>query len=335
MHSAAPVGLSAFRTFFQRFGRWLLLALGVGAIVYLVESVGPRAVWASLVGAGPWLPLVLLLDLAWLATEGLALLALYGGSARKIPLRDWVEATLVQYTTMVVLPVGRAGAEVARASMLSRFVGGTRATAAAALMQSITLLANAAVSVVCLAFVLLGPRQLELALLLLGNAAVTLVLGAGMYLVMRRAKVGGMLGRRFERLAHFGPELDEHFAKSRSRHFAALGICLGGRVVQTLQYGVILYAVTSVFTVQSTFVAQGIHLVGAGLGDMVPNQVGVTEGAYRIFAGALGLAAEPERAVAVALLARVSNLGVAGLCALGVQLLPRRQKRARDGALGS
>ena len=79
-------------SFFKRHGRNLLFVLGLLAVVYLVYNVGPAAVWATLVSAGPWLPLILLLDLSWIATEGLALLLLYGPRAKTIPVRDWVEA---------------------------------------------------------------------------------------------------------------------------------------------------------------------------------------------------------------------------------------------------
>lgn len=310
-------------TFFKRYGRWIFLALGVGAVFALVHSVGVDAVVKVLVTAGPWLPLILLLDVSWAAVEGLAVLILYGPEpAKKIPVRAWLQATLVHFTTMMVLPVGRTGAEVARATLLAPHVGKTRATAGAALMQTLTLVANTIISMICLTAVVSAPGSRELSLLLFGNGAATLALGGGLYLVMRRAKIGGFLGRKFEKMAHFGPELDGHFRESRPRHLIALGMGLTGRSLQTLQYGVIFLAVTGQFELSSTLIAQGIHLVGAGLGDMVPNQVGITEGAYRIFAGTLGLAEAPEKAVAIALLARTSNLGAAGLCALVVQLLP-------------
>jgi hypothetical protein len=119
--------------------------------------------------------------------------------------------------------------------------------------------------------------------------------------------------------------MDEHFQESRGRHRSAIAFCLAGRSVQVVQYGVILFAVTGAVSLSSTLITDGIQLVGRGLGDMVPNQVGVTEGAFAAFAGALGLSEHPERAIAIALIGRVSNLSVAALCALSVQLFPRRE----------
>lgn len=271
--------------------------------------------------AGPYLPLILLLDLSWVAFEGASVLVLYGAPARKIPPRAWLTATLVHYTTMTVLPVGRTGAEVARASMMSPWVGGARGAASAAIMQTLTLTANTIISMVCLMAVIAHSGMSQLAWLLLGNGVATLVLGGGLYLVMSRVRVGGFLGRRFEKLAQFGPELDEHFRASRPRHPLSLLLTCSARTLQTLQYGIILLAVSGSFSAMGTLIAQGIHLVGAGLGDMVPNQVGVTEGAYRLFAANLDLGHVPEKAVSIALLARLSNLGVAGMCSLAMQFL--------------
>jgi hypothetical protein len=191
-------------------------------------------------------------------------------------------------------------------------------------MQSFTLMTNALVTGICLIAVILSVEGKGLPLLLSVNAVMTFSLGAGVYLVMKHVKIGGVLGRKFKKLSQWGPELDEHFTESRGRHLGAIACCLLGRSVQTLQYGVILLSVTGAVTLSSALVAEGIQLVGRGLGDMVPNQVGVTEGAFAAFAGALDLAEHPEKAVSIALLGRVSNLSVAGLCALALQFLPRR-----------
>ena len=311
------------KRFFSKYGRWILLVAGVVALALLVRAVGAAQLARVLLDAGPWLPFILVCDLSWVAFEGLAVLVLYGPPARSIPARAWIETTLVHYTTMAILPVGRAGAEVARATMMAPFVGKTRAAAGAAIMQTLTLIANTVMSVVCLSgvYALLGSDKLMW--LLLVNGLGTLVLGGGIYLVMLRANPGGFLGKKFEGLARFGPELDEHFRESRPRHLIALSLSVLGRTLQTVQYGLLLLAVSGTFTLTSTLTAQGIHLVSAAFGDLVPNQVGVTEGVYRIFAPALGLADHPEKAVAIAVLARISSLTLCGLSVLGVQFMPK------------
>jgi len=309
---------------FPNWLRLVLLCVGVGAVVWLVQSVGPEAVWQTLLMAGPWLPLIFLCELTWIVIEGFGLLVLLGRWRRQISLKAWVLATLAHATTMMVLPVGRAGAEALRATMLSRHVGGGRAAAASSLMQSLVLIGNTLMSALCAVVVLVRGGGGDLALVLTVNALATAVLGGGLYTLLRRGKVGGFLGKHFEKMAHFGPELDEHVQENLPRHWLAFVFVISGRTLQTLQYGVILAAVAGSFDFLGMFVAQGIHLVGAGLGDMVPNQVGVTEGAFRYFAPALGLADHPERAVSLALLARTSTLTVAGLCAAAVQLVAGR-----------
>ncbi len=340
--SVSPTGIwGVVRRFVVRWGRLILFAVGVAAIVLLVRSAGVHAVWTTLWEAAPWLPLIFALELTWVAVEGVGLLVLYGHHIRSIPARTIAAAMLVHFTTMMVLPVGRAGAEVARATMFSAHVGAARATAAASLMQSLTLVANTIVSLLCAWFVLTASGGIELSLLLVINGAATLALGGGMYLVMRHARFGGFLGRKFKKMAHVGPEIDVHYRESRRRHFPAFLFCLAARLVQTLQYGLILLAVVGSFRFVGMFLAQGIHLVGAGLGDIVPNQVGVTEGAYRLFAPVLGLSGEPDKAVSIALLARISTLSVAGLCALVLQGIPgagrfaRRSGSVQDGPFGS
>ncbi len=98
-----------------------------------------------------------------------------------------------------------------------------------------------------------------------------------------------------------------------------------GRAAQTAEYGVILLAVGGVLTPVSALVVQGIHLVGAAIGDFIPGQLGAVEGAYRAFASTLGFGADPARALSIALVARIAQIGLATLClsAYALSLYPR------------
>ena len=310
------------RHFFVRFARPLLFVLGAIALVTLVWKIGALAVWHALVGAGGWLPLILLLDFSWIAIEGGAILILYGGASRSIPRLAWLEATLVHYATFMVVPMGRASAEFARAGLMTKHVGKSRAAASALLMQSFTLISNALLSLMCLAFVWLAARSVPLRGAIGLNVAITCILGIATYLLLRHVKLGGFMGRTFSKLSNAGPEIDKQIAESRRRHLPALLVCFSGRTLQTVQYGVIFLAVVGGVTMTDAFTAQGIQLVSRTLGDMVPNQVGVTETAFAAGAKALGLQGHIDKAVAIALLARLSNLSMAGLCALLVQLMP-------------
>lgn len=318
------------KQFFSSYGRYLLAAVGVTVIALLIYKIGPREVLATVVGAGAWLPLILALDFCWLAVEGLALLVIYGEQRKQISLRDWIQATLVQYASFVILPMGRVSSEVARAGVLGPIVGKSRAAAGAALMQSLTLMTNGLVSALCLLVLFLTAWHTGLSALLTFNLFATGGVGVVLYLVLRHVRIGGFLGKRFQRLSQFGPDIDVHVKKSASQHLPAFGFCLLGRGIQTLQYGVIVFAVMGSFSVTNAIIAEGIQVVARSMGDAVPNQVGVTEGVFALCAGALSLADHPEKAISIALLGRVSNLSVAGLCALGLQLLPRATRVDRE-----
>jgi hypothetical protein len=309
----------------KRIARPVLLLLGIGAIVLLVRDAGPEQVLATLVGAGIWLPAILALEIGWMAMDVVALRLLYGAPARQVPASAWVRSAMMAYGIMVLLPGGRAGGEVARAAVLAPHVGGAGAAAVATRLQAATLLANTLISVPCLLAVWQGAPGSALAWMVLGNAAVTGVLGGGILLATQRASVGGWLGRRIAALASHGAKFDEALRGTTPAWPAILATTFG-RALQALQYGLMLLAVGGSLTLSSALVSQAIHLVGAGLGDFVPNQVGITEGAYRLFAPALGLADDPARAIGIALVARTCQFLLAGVC-LGASSLGAASRR--------
>lgn len=225
----------------------------------------------------------------------------------------------------MVVPVGRASAEIARAGLLGKHVGKPRAAAAAAVMQSFTLMANAMLSVFCLFAVWHAARSQTLLGAIGLNIAITFGLGLLSYLLLRHVRVGGTFGRLFPKLSQTGQDLDTQIRESSPRHARALFVCFCGRTLQVVQYGVIFFAVVGSVSAADALTAQGIQLVSRTLGDAVPNQVGVTEAAFAAGADALGLAGHSEKAVAIALLARLSNLSMAGFCALIAQFLPRKE----------
>jgi len=202
---------------------------------------------------------------------------------------------------------------VMRAANLAPYIGGPRAAAGATLLQGVTLWGNTLISIPCYAAVAFasGPTS-GLALFVAGNGLVTAVMGSALLFGARNSSVGGWLGRRIKALASHGAHFDQSLREMPAVPALPIAAALLGRLSQTFQYGVILLAVGGSLTVGSALVAQAIHLVGAGLGDMVPNQVGITEGAYRIFAGHLGLSDAVAQAIAIALVHRICQFFLAG-----------------------
>lgn len=318
-HAAAPPPATVVdrRAWAKKLARWLLLALGVAAVVYVVRQAGPERVLATLVAAGVYAPVIVALEAAFMAMDVVSLRYLIGDAARSVPLSVWVRSGMMAYGVMILFPGGRAAGEVVRATQLAPYVGGAMAAAFGARLQAATLLGNTAISIPSAAACFwAGGAGDVLPWLVLGNGVVTGVIGGGIMLAARRSKIGGWLGQKFAGLAAHGARFDEAL-RHETAWMPPILFSTIGRAFQAVQYGVLLMAVGGSFGPVSALVSQGIHLVGAGLGDFVPNQVGVTEGAYHVFAPALGLADDPARAVGIALLARFCQylLAAAGLVA--------------------
>lgn len=298
------------------------LVAGAALLGWLVWDAGPAVVGRAVLGAGAWLPLILLFDAGWFVGEVLAHRLLLEDDAAKMPLGALVRANLAAFAFVALAPLGKAGAEIARALAVARHVGGPRAAAAAANVQAASLLGNALVSVPCAlaVFAALGPGSI-LPWLVVGNGLVTLTLGGSAAVLARRGRLGDRIAARFAALEVDGPRLDQALRVRRATFGRAVAVTFVARLSQAAQYGVLLVAVGGAATVGGALATQGVHLVGAGVGDFVPGQLGVVEGAYRVFAEALAL--EPAAAVGVGLLARASSWILAALALLGLAVSRR------------
>jgi hypothetical protein len=299
-------------TAFSRYGRAALLFFGLGAIAWVVATTGPRRVLASLLDAAPWMPFIVALDAFFFVSESLAHRAMMGAPARSIPRAVFVRTVLVSYALSVLVPLGRASVEVSRVAAYRKWVGAGRAAAASVSVHSVSILANALLcgaSTIAAAKVV-GLRH-ALTLALLGLTLAMLTLSVITALVMRRSRLGAWLGRRVPRLAEAGNDLDEALRSSPDALARAAIFCTLGRASQVVQSALLIAAVGGALHLSSALLGQGIHIVGSTFGEIVPAQTGVIEGAYRIFADSLGFASDPARAVAIALLGRISQMIVA------------------------
>jgi hypothetical protein len=201
----------------------------------------------------------------------------------------------------------------------------SRVVAACARLQACSLLGTSTASLVLatlIAFLVTGSHVL--APMLLGNAAICGVLGGGVFLLLQSRALAGRARRLLERIA---PRTPPGSAKAPSRRSSAqaVALCTLGRAIQTLQYGVAVLAVGGTFGLRSSVTSAGIHLVGASGGDLVPNQVGAMEAAYRYFAEPLGFAEAPARALSIAVLMHGVQAGVALVGLLVAGFMPRRE----------
>ncbi|HEX7702660.1 MAG TPA: lysylphosphatidylglycerol synthase domain-containing protein [Kofleriaceae bacterium] len=286
--------------------RIVVALCGIATALMILRGLGWSTIGTALVGAASYLPLLIALDACVVTCSMLALRSLYGDTARAIPLSQLVRAGVVGYAVQGLVPAGRAVAEVTRAAQLARWVGAGTAAAAATRMQAVVLIAGGAISIptAVAAYRATGPSWIPLAIAIHG--VVAFAIGSALLGVANRSAIGAWLGRRVSRAKSFGNELDGALARTSALPLRAIAWELTGRCVQVVQNAVLIVSVGGALRVGSALCSEGIHLVGAAVGDLVPGQLGVQEGNFTIAAPALGLSA--AGAVSIALLAHLTQL---------------------------
>jgi hypothetical protein len=289
----------------------LLLFIGISLIAYLVRRTDPSQVWGALERAGVWLPLLAALEALLLLTDTAAFASLIA-SARAISVRGWLRSSAASYVCLVLLPAGRAVGEAARVALATPYTGAGHAVAAGAELQAVALIADGLVSfaAACVVFNFLGAAQ-HLTVALFANGWLVSAAGFALLYLMRSPSAGAWILRRMPTLGRFRPDA-ESVPRGSTWNAAAWSVL--GRGLQVVQYGIAIFAVGGVFTVKSAFVAHGIHMVGATAGVAMPNQVGIADAAYVVFAGILGFRNEPARALAAMLSVRCAQLLLASVC---------------------
>lgn len=283
-----------------------MAALALGGLAYLIGRIGPDVVLGALGRSANLLPVVLLLEAGIAALETVALRALYGADAHRIPTRVLVRACLTGYPVMCLVPVGRAAAEAARAVVLAPYTSAGIAAAVATRLQGVLSLGNGLVCVMTAAAVVAAAGPPALAWALAGNSAVMFVIGAAVLALGAFARLGRGLARITQRAERFGAAFDGALRAAPPLPVAPLAAAVAARLVQVTQYGVLVVAVGGAGGVSSALIAEGIHMLGASAGDLIPSQLGATEATFALSAPALGFAAAD--AVAIAILGRFAQL---------------------------
>jgi lysylphosphatidylglycerol synthase-like protein len=305
-------------------GRILLAVVGLALVVYLVHGAGPERVVRVIWQARAWLPAAVALELFQLCSDFFTLRMLLGDRKSDVPAATWVRSSAIAYAMMILVPAGRAAGEVTRATLVAKHVGAARAATASAQLQSAYVFAIALWSAIeCVVVATrLGVRA-PLALLLGANALLMMTLSAGLLAILWDARVGHWLEGLRSRFIRSAQQPPLEPSVRRRLPWQAAGLCSLSRTAQVVQYAVILQAVGGIPTVRSTLIAHGIHLVGTTLGDVLPNGLGVVDGAYRTFAANVGFGDSPARALSIAFVAHLSQLMVA-TASLVVLALSRR-----------
>jgi uncharacterized membrane protein YbhN (UPF0104 family) len=269
-------------------------------------------VLGALVAAGPYVPLLIALEAAWMGIDVFVVRALLGQRAREVPWPVYARSAISVYPVTILFPAGRASAEATRAALLAPYLGAPTTALAAIRVQGAGLLGTTLISLVALAVIAatLGfAHRLAAAVAL--SALLMAILGALLLFGTRRPRALALL-RRF--LPATAAALVT--AEPTSRPFTAVTLSFLGRAVQAVLFAVALLATTGALSLRRGLVAQSIAVAGATVGDVVPQQAGVLEGAFTYFAGAIGLDARPDRALATVLLIRACQIALTAMALL-------------------
>jgi len=313
--------------------RPLLFLLGVLLLAYLVHRAGPGRVLETARAGLSYLPFLALLQGAFYLFENCGQRTLLGPDRHRVPTSVFLRATLTSYVASVLVPVGRAGAEVARVSAYSPHVGAPRALAASTAFQAPALIGTAVLGGLCavVSWIRLGASA-PLTWVLVVHAAGSVALGALLFLVLSQVPLGRYFSRLFPSLAARAESFDQATALPGSAYLAAIGWCVLARASEILQYGVLLAAVGLPIVPESAILASGIQIVGATAGEAIPGQLGAIESAFVYFGSALGLPPHSSHAVTMPLLARVGQYGLAAVFLLILNPWLSKLRRFLPGA---
>lgn len=301
--------------------RWAPLGLGLLIVGLLVHELRSNTLREALLAMAPHLSLLMALETGRFMAELISTrLLLHGREPHPVPAISVLRGQLLAHACNKVLPAGRAAGEAIKAALLKPHMGLGAAAGVALATQMMTLVVNGGLSLLGAACAAGLKGAAPYVLTLTGYGLVSVVLGILLALAMRSRPV-------MERLARF-----PFFARHRAEFEALLAheTPLAGwplfffavaKSAQTLQLAILLVAVGAVVTPGTALFAEGLLVAGAAAGDLIPAQVGATEGAFTLAAPLLGVAR--AQGLSVALVLHGAQLLFAFACvALGQVLRP-------------
>lgn len=291
------------RRWLPHVARALLLASGAGVVALLVRRAGPLELWAAVRPTLPWMPLLLGLDALRVAADAAATFFAYGDAARTVPRGPLIRAQLIANAVTMIAPAGRTAAEATKAALLSSWVGWPRATATATLLQALTLVGGALITVPCVVASALLTGGSAWTFAIAAQGAGVLVMGLVLRAATRSERVGSFLSARGRAIGAGAAEFRQASREPPMVPALPLACVTFGRACQVAQYYVLALAMGADITVPRALLAQGVSMVALALGVLVPGQVGASDGAFALSRGSLGMTA--AQALAVPLLVHV------------------------------
>jgi Lysylphosphatidylglycerol synthase TM region len=276
-------------------------AMGLLAIGLLVRGVGAAALGSVLRTSARWLPLLFAVDALRVVAEAAATWSLAERVRRRVPLAELARVHLVGYAVAAVVPAGRAAGEAVKAAMLSRFVGAAEAAAVAAANQATSLLGGILGGFACLVAALAMTGASPLSGAVGGFVAVTVAGFAGVQMACRGKALTGAILRRFTGRESASQAFHEALGRIPIVPRGATAAHAVNRLVVVVELGILLAVLGGRHGPGEALLAQGVNLVAGTVGDVVPGQLGATDGAFALAAPTLGLRLADGVAIAVML----------------------------------
>jgi hypothetical protein len=311
-----PRTQSTSRVWLSRIGRLGVMLAAAAAMVFVVRSVGTEEVLTLAVNAAPFLPLAVLLEFGRIALDAVAGRVALGARGAHIPLRLLIASQIVAHGVMNVTPAGRSSSEAAKATLLAGYLGAPAAIAMGTTNQANVLLSSAFFSLPCAVAAHLAMHSWALTLAIVAHFVVLFVAGAGLRLIQVHPYALAWAEQTFPRWSKGARAFAKASRETPILSFKPIALMSLGRLCQTAEYGVLAHAVGLSITPLGALAVQGLNLVAAAVGVMVPGQLGSSEAIFALGAEAIG--STTVEAVSIALLAHSVSLGFA---ALGLSML--------------
>ena len=289
--------------------RVLFGLVGLAGAALVVHFTGSALIWSAILGAVEWMPLALAIEGARIAVEAEATRQLYGHLGGGVPRRSLYRAQLLAYSVFVLVPAGRAASEATKAGMLGAEAGRMRAAAVASVAQGVALLGTGVTAIACALAASAREGGWDLALVLWINAAAVIALGGLLLFAIRRRSVGKLVAKVLGWLGT--DESQRRGFRSEVKRIApipwrALAGFVASRALSVAIFFVLLVAVGAGPAVGGALRAMGVSLLGAAALDLVPADLGLTEGAFVLFAHDVGI--DATQGVAIGVLFHVIQL---------------------------
>ncbi|MFN7699341.1 MAG: lysylphosphatidylglycerol synthase transmembrane domain-containing protein [Deltaproteobacteria bacterium] len=295
------------RAWFAMALRVALASFGLAVIGVLVDRIGVHEVRAAQLRTAPVLPIAFLLDGVRIACDAYSTRLLLGARGREIPWLALFGGHVVGHGVMNVFPAGRSASEAVKAALFHRYLGAAEAVAMGASNQANTLFSSAIFSLACAAAAAVAMPGAALVGAIAIHFAVLFGAGVGMRLAATNPAVEAFFTSRLPRV---GAHLSRFAERSRETPIVAwgpVGAMVLGRLAQTFEYGLLASAVGISIGPLEALAVQGVNLVAAAVGVLMPGQLGSSEAIFALASETLGT--DEASAMTIALAAHLCALG--------------------------